>query len=260
MKCDKDLKEEEYTSEQGDREHFKENVNENEINKIKNKNNKDELSLLIPKPLKLGEISHTPTDNASRVSRSEYLHHIYDKMEFTKSHFFLILSIFLIRTIEGTEVLSLSIASTMIEKSFNLSENMSANINVVILSGNFVGCIISMFIADKFPRKFLIKLGVICIILFGFVSIFSRTIWLFVLSRHLVNIGVGLILAGSTALVTESININYRGFVLNLILVSSSVGEIFISMCLGWIINLENVHEWSKLFFLAIVPVFFIFN
>jgi MFS family permease len=143
----------------------------------------------------------------------------------------------------------------MLEKSFDLDEHMSAIINVIILSGNFVGCIFSMWVSNKFPRKYLITLGVLLIMIFSFFSIIVRNIYIFTILRHFANIGIGLMLAGSSALVTESININYRGFILNLILVSGSIGEIYITMSLGWFIDLENIHEWSKLFILAAAPV-----
>jgi hypothetical protein len=73
--------------------------------------------------------------------------------------------------------------------------------------------------------------------------------------RHLVNVGIGLILASSTALITESVNINYRGFILNLILVSSAMGEFFISFSLGRLVKLDNSEEWRKLFLISICPV-----
>lgn len=195
------------------------------------------------------------------VSKAEYLHHIFDKLEFTREHFFLIFSIFLIRTIEGTEIMCLSLSSSMIEKTFNLPENFSAFINVTILSGNFIGCLISMYFSDKVPRKFLITLGACMILAFGFCSLFTHDIYFFAICRNIVNIGIGLILAGSTALVTESMNTNYRGFVLNLILVGGSLGEVFISICLGWIIDLSNPHDWTKLYLLSMAPVnIIIFN
>jgi hypothetical protein len=53
---------------------------------------------------------------------------------------------------------------------------------------------------------------------------------------------------------------NYRGFVLNLMLLSNSVGEIYISFCLDYAIHsddhhLKNKYEISKLFFFVIAPV-----
>jgi MFS family permease len=202
-----------------------------------------------------------PKNGSTRkIWKEKYLSEIFERMMFTRYHFFLILSIFLIRSIEGTEVLSLSLASTMIEKSFNLNENASQYINGIILSGNFIGCIISMYLSNKFPRKFFISLGATLIILFGFASILVHQIIYFVLFRHIVNIGIGLLFAGSMSLVTESINPNYRGFVLNLILVSGNAGEIFISCSLGSMVDLKNHHEWNKLFLLSITPVKIIFK
>jgi len=187
----------------------------------------------------------------------DYLAELFERIKFTKYHFFLILSIFLIKSVEGTEVLNLSICSVMIEKNFGLEKDSSSLINVIILSGNFIGCILSMLISNKFNRKFFIKIGAVLIIIFGFCSILSDKIILFIICRHIVNIGIGFLFAGAISLVTESMNSNYRGFVLNLILVSGSFGEIFISLFIGTIINFDNAHEWRKLFILALAPVYY---
>jgi MFS family permease len=189
------------------------------------------------------------------ITRDEYLNIIFTYMPFTRYHFYLILSIFLIRTVEGTEVLSISLSSSLIEKSFDLKVKHITFINLIIFFGNFIGCLLSIFINDKFPRKFLIKCGVSLIIIFGFISILSQSIWMFMIARHFVNVGIGLILASSTALITESVNINYRGFILNLILVSSAMGEFLISFSLGRFIKLDNYQEWRKLFLISLCPV-----
>lgn len=189
------------------------------------------------------------------ITRDEYLNMIFKYMPFTRYHFYLILSIFLIRTVEGTEILSISLASSQIEKSFNLKDKHVTYINLIIFFGNFIGCLLSVFINDKFPRKFLIKCGISLILIFGFISIIVDSIWLFMLFRNLVNVGIGLFLASSTALITESVNINYRGFVLNLILVSSAAGEFLISFSLGRFVHLDNFQEWRKLFLISLCPV-----
>jgi MFS family permease len=189
------------------------------------------------------------------ITRDEYLNIIFTYMPFTRYHFYLILSIFLLRTVEGTEVLSISLSSTLIGKSFDMEDKHMTYINLLIFFGNFIGCLLSIFINDKFPRKFLIKCGVCLIVLFGFISIISHNIWLFMIGRHFVNIGIGLILASSTALITESVNIQYRGFILNLILVSSAVGEFLISFSLGRLVKLDNFQEWRKLFLISLCPV-----
>jgi MFS family permease len=193
------------------------------------------------------------------INKENYINELFTRMKFTKSHFLMILSVFLIRTIEGTEVFALALASNMIENSFDLAKNSSSLINVIILSGNFIGCFISMYISNKQPRKFLIKLGVILILIFGLFSIFTRDIVIFTILRHIVNIGAGLVNSSTVALIAESINISYRGFTLNLILVSGAVGEIFLTSFLGNLIDLENYRDWTKLFFLCLVPVRIIF-
>jgi hypothetical protein len=195
------------------------------------------------------------TLNGKNFNKENYIKEFYDNLEFSRYHFFLILSIFLIRTIEGTEVLTLSIASEMLEKNFNLIKNSSSYINVIILSGNLLGCLISMTISNRFPRKFFIKISVFLMIIPSICSLLAQNILFFTCFRYLVNIGIGLYSAAAVSLVAESTNPNYRGFILNLILVSGSVGEIFISFSLGKIVNLENPTEWSKLFMVSLSPV-----
>ena len=79
----------------------------------------------------------------------------------------------------------------------------------------------------------------------------------FLIYRNFVSLGIGLILSSSTAIVAENINPNYRGFVLNLIIVSSAFGEILISFSLGSIVDSTNHYEWRKLLFLSFSPVKF---
>jgi MFS family permease len=193
------------------------------------------------------------TDHIS--AKEKYLHSVFEFMHFTKFHFFMVLSIFLIKTAEGTEVFCLSITSNMLESSFGLEKSYSSIIIIMVLSGNLIGCMISMLISNSYPRKNLIIIGSLLLILPGLISIFSVNILTFIICRHIVNIGIGLIYAPSLALLTESINNHYRGFILNLIMVSGSAGEIFISMMLGNIINLEINSEWKKIYLLAALPV-----
>ena len=90
-------------------------------------------------------------------------------------------------------------------------------------------------------------------------SLLAQNITIFILFRHIVNIGIGMTGAAAVSLVAESINANYRGFILNLILVSGSVGEILISLSLGKIVNLENPSEWRRLFLISVAPVIYLF-
>lgn len=202
--------------------------------------------------------NNSSTKNSGQIEKfkkENFIREFYDEMEFRLIHFFLILSIFLIRTIEGTEILTLSLASEMLEKNFNLVKKTSSYINVVILSGNLVGCLASMALSSKFSRKFIINLSVLLMIIPSICSLQAENILFFTCFRYLVNIGIGLYSAAAVSLVAESVNPRYRGFILNLILVSGSVGEICISFSLGKIVNLENPAEWRKLFLVSLLPV-----
>lgn len=193
-----------------------------------------------------------------QITKSEYIHHMFNTMGFTKLHFFMLLSIFLIKTVEGTEVLALSLASKMIEKDFGLAENSSSVINLIILMGNFIGCLISILIDHRLPRKHLVYIGVLVTVIFGFASIFAQDIVTFVVLRNLVNVGIGIMMASTTAIVTESVNLNYRGFILNIILISSNVGEVFIQSSMNSFVVSD--HGWRKIFLVAIAPVIFLIN
>jgi MFS family permease len=189
------------------------------------------------------------------VGKNDYLNKIYRTMPFTVYHLIMVISIFLLRTIEGTEILAISLAENMIMKYFNIEDTIF--INLAIFFGNFIGCLIAVLVNDKFSRKRILMAGTFLIITFGLCSILADTLVLFTICRHLTNIGIGMTLSTSTALITESMNINYRGFVLNVILISTPVGELFISLALGNIldINNEDPSEWRKLFLLAFCPV-----
>lgn len=192
-------------------------------------------------------------------TKSQYIYKMFENMQFGIRHFYLLLSIFLIRTVEGTEILSLSITSKNIEHSFNLPANTSSLIILIVLSGNLIGSIISILIDSKYNRKICIGIGVGLTIIFSFISLFSNTIIMFTVCRHIANIGIGMLLPASTALVTESINIDYRGFMLNLILISSNIGELFITGVLNanYIKHPmgEGDHLWKTVFIVALLPV-----
>ena len=192
-------------------------------------------------------------------TKSQYMYKMFENMQFGVKHFYLLLSIFLIRTVEGTEILSLSISSKNIENSFKLAENTSSIIILIILLGNLIGSIISILIDSKFNRKICIAIGASITICFSFISLFSNSIIMFTVSRHIANIGIGMLLPASTALVTESINMDYRGFILNLILISSNIGELFITSVLNanYIQHPqgEGDHLWRTVFIVALLPV-----
>ncbi len=181
-------------------------------------------------------------------------------MPFTSNHLIMIISLFLIRSIESSETIALSLGLETYKLVYNLTDNQESIMTFLILFGNFIGCIISIFYGNKYPRKKLIGLGSFVIILFGFISIFSNNYIMFIFSQNLVNIGIGILLANTTALITESFNMNYRGFVLNIMLLSNSVGEIYISFCLDYALhtdnhNLKENYQISKLLFFVLAPV-----
>ncbi len=181
-------------------------------------------------------------------------------MPFTPYHLMMIVSLFLIRTIEGSETIALSLGLETYKIVHKLSDNEEAMMVFFIFFGNFLGCLVSIFYGNEFPRKTLIKLGSFMIIFFGIISILTKNIVMFTASQLLVNMGIGILLANTTALITESFNMNYRGFVLNLMLLSNSMGEIYISFCLDYALHsddhhLKNKYEISKLFFFVIAPV-----
>lgn len=186
-------------------------------------------------------------------------------MPFTPSHLMMIFSIFLVRTIEGSITIALSLGLETYKIMHRLSDNEESIIVFLIFFGNFIGCLISIIFGNKYPRKILISIGSFIIILFGIISILSKSILMFTLSQNLVNMGIGILLASTTALITESFNMNYRGFVLSLILLSNSIGEIYISFCLDYALHaddhhLKNKYEISKLFFFVISPVRILFK
>lgn len=181
-------------------------------------------------------------------------------MPFTPSHLMMLISIFFIRSIEGSETIALSLGLETYSIMHKLSESETAIMVFLIFFGNFLGCIISIVCGNIFPRKTLIVTGSLMIILFGFASILTKDIRLFTLFQNLVNMGIGILLANTTALITETINMNYRGFILNMMLLSNAVGEIYISFCLDHALHaddhhLRNKYEISKLFFFVIAPV-----
>jgi sugar phosphate permease len=232
IKPNKKYKESNPLSEEDDKSPFAKNQDENELN--------------------CKEIKFSYT-------KSQYIYKMFENMQFGLKHIYLLLSIFLIRTVEGTEILSLSITSKNIEHSFNLAANTSSIITLIILLGNLIGSIISILIDSKFNRKICISIGACITICFSFISLFSNTIIMFAICRHLANIGIGMIIPASTALVTESINMDYRGFMINLILISSNVGELFITGILNanYIQHPqgEGSHLWRTVFVVALLPV-----
>ena len=187
----------------------------------------------------------------------QYIENIYEKMHCTKWHVIMIIAMFFLRLLEGTETMSISIASGMLVKELKLEESSTSSISAIVFTGNLIGCVCSCILSDKVPRKFSLIIGNIIIVIFGVLSIIIEDIMFFLIYRNFVSLGIGLILSSSTAIVAENINPNYRGFVLNLIIVSSAFGEILISFSLGSIVDSTNHYEWRKLLFLSFSPVKF---
>jgi MFS family permease len=193
----------------------------------------------------------------SEMSPIKYIEDLFEKMPFTKWHAIMVIAMFTLRLLEGTETMSISIASAMLVKELKLEESSTATISGIIFTGNFLGSILSCILSDKIPRKYSIFLGNILIVIFGGLSVLITDITYFIIYRNLVSLGIGLTLSSSTAIVAENINPNYRGFILNLIILSASFGEILISFSLGNIIDSSNHFEWRKLLFISYSPVLY---
>jgi len=134
---------------------------------------------------------------------------------------------------------------------WNLSTAMKSSLTISIFFGQIIGLFIFGQMADNYGRKKIILIGWNMIVIFGLLSSLSPNIYILIMFRTLVGVGIGSQIIFFD-LVLELLPLENRGTLLVLSNLFFAIGELFIVL-LAW--GTLGTLGWRWLVFFSTIPV-----
>jgi putative MFS transporter len=151
-----------------------------------------------------------------------------DKIGYTSYHYNLIFILSLMYFSMSGEFFIINILLSTLQKEWNLSNSKISLLGSATFFGIFITSLLAGWINNKYGRKLPSILGCICISIFSILSCFSQSIWHMFWAKVMIGIGIGIMIPGTTSLLTESIPKQNRSFTLNAVWGLYPIGMIYI--------------------------------
>jgi MFS transporter, putative metabolite:H+ symporter len=183
-----------------------------------------------------------------------------DRMPITRLHVIVVVCVGLGIFFDTYEVLLAGTLSTTLEKQFLLTEN---SVKVVLASafvGQFLGAILLGRVADRFGRRrmFLVNLAVYSV--FSLVGGLAPNVWLLIVARFLVGVGLGAELALADTYLSDLMPARARGRLISYAYTIGFLGVPAAGFLARWLVPLSplGVAGWRWLFFIGALGALFV--
>jgi MFS transporter, putative metabolite:H+ symporter len=174
-----------------------------------------------------------------------------DRMPITRLHVIVVVCVGLGLFFDTYEVLLAGTLSTTLEKQFLLTENSVKAVLASAFVGQFLGAIVLGRVADRFGRRrmFLVNLAVYSV--FSLVGGLSPNVWLLIVSRFLVGVGLGAELALADTYLSDLMPARARGRLISYAYTIGFLGVPAAGFLARWLVPLAplGVAGWRWLFF-----------
>lgn len=113
--------------------------------------------------------------------------------------------------LDGYDLTVIAVALTTLTKSWSLSSAEKSLVTSAALVGAFIGALVLGNLTDRFGRKAMFVVDLMCFVVFAVASGFSTNLWMLVALRFLLGIGIGADYSISATLVAEFSSSRVRG-------------------------------------------------
>jgi MFS transporter, putative metabolite:H+ symporter len=176
-----------------------------------------------------------------------------DRMPITRLHVIVVVCVGLGIFFDTYEVLLAGTLSTTLEKQFLLTENSVKAVLASAFVGQFLGAILLGRVADRFGRRrmFLVNLAVYSV--FSLVGGLSPNVWLLIVARFLVGVGLGAELALADTYLSDLMPARARGRLIAYAYTIGFLGVPAAGFLARWLVPLAplGVAGWRWLFFIG---------
>jgi putative MFS transporter len=181
-----------------------------------------------------------------KPEKNENVLDIYlDKVGYTSYHYNMIFIISMMYFFIGCEFLIINILLSTLEKEWNLTNSQVSILGSAIFFGIFITSLLAGWINNKFGRKIPSIMGCICLSIFSILSCFTQSLWQMFFVKIMIGIGIGIIIPGTTSLLTESIPKDNRSFTLNVVWGLYPIGIIYVCYVAIHYVN-KNILDWRS--------------
>lgn len=178
---------------------------------------------------------------------------IIDNAKFQKFHWQVLFWCLFVIFFDGYDLVIFSIALPLLLKEWDMTLFNGGILASAALAGMMVGAMIFGSLADKFGRKNIIMVCVLCFSTFTFICAFSKTPEQFALLRFLSGLGIGGVMPNLVALTSEYAPKKSRATMVSVMFSGVSVGGMGASL-FGTLF--VQKYGWEVLFYFAVVPLF----
>jgi MFS transporter, putative metabolite:H+ symporter len=176
-----------------------------------------------------------------------------DRMPITRLHVIVVVCVGLGIFFDTYEVLLAGTLSTTLEKQFLLTENSVKAVLASAFVGQFLGAILLGRVADRFGRRrmFLVNLAVYSV--FSLVGGLAPNVWLLIVARFLVGVGLGAELALADTYLSDLMPARARGRLISYAYTIGFLGVPAAGFLARWLVPLSplGVAGWRWLFFIG---------
>jgi MFS family permease len=168
-----------------------------------------------------------------------------DKVGYTSYHYNMIFILSIMYFSMSSEFFIINVLLSTLQKEWNLTNSEASLLGSAIFFGIFTTSLLAGWINNKYGRKLPSILGCICISIFSILSCFSQSLWHMFIAKVMIGLGIGIMIPGTTSLLTESIPKINRSFTLNAVWGLYPLGMIYICYVAINYIN-RNVLNWRS--------------
>lgn len=167
----------------------------------------------------------------------------FDDMGAGKFHVYLYVAAASAFAVEAAEMNMTGMLIAQLKEDWNASEKELSTISSFTGIGMIFGAMILGRYSDIVGRKKIFHLSLTLCVLFGFISSFATTVYMFAISRLFLGFAYGGNTVSASTLLMESVPTNWRGFFTAMITFAFTFGYIFV-VVLAWIIMEPWGWQW----------------
>lgn len=198
------------------------------------------------------------------TTHSSNLDEFLDKVGYTKCHYIMIFIVSYIFFVDGCEMILVNLLLSSIQKEWGFGSMQRSLLSSAIFLGFFTGSFVSGYLTNKYGRKNPSIVGTIIITVFTSCTVHTTCFYQLLIIRIIVGIGIGVVVPGTTSLVTETIPTKLRSLVLNLLWILYPLGIIYICYVSMYFVHNSEELDWRKICFVnsytGIIMIFMAFG
>jgi MFS family permease len=182
-------------------------------------------------------------------TRKNTLDEYLNRVGYSFYHYVLCFIVCYIFFVDGCEMIITNLLLSSLQKDWGISNSQRSLLSSAVFFGFFTGSLFSGYFTNKYGRKTPSIMATISIWIFTSLCPYTINFSQLFMVRILVGIAIGIVVPGTTTIITESIPTTYRSFTLNVLWILYPLGIIYICWVSMFFISKDEDLDWRKIWF-----------